>query len=86
VLTAELEGLGFRVYPSAANFVLARLPGRDLSGLQQTLKRRGILVRHFSGLGLDDCLRVTVGTDQEVRVFVRTLASILRQDVAASDA
>lgn len=84
MLVAELEQLAFRVYPSAANFVLARMPGRDLAPIQQTLKRRGVLVRHFAEPGLADCLRVTVGTDHEVRIFLRTLASILREEAAAS--
>jgi histidinol-phosphate aminotransferase len=77
-LTAELEAMGFLVLPSQANFVLARMPGRDLGPIQQTLKKRGILVRHFAQPGLEDCLRVTVGTDEEVRIFARTLASLLR--------
>ena len=81
-LTAELEALGFLVLPSEANFVLARMPGRDLASIQQTLKRRGILVRHFAEPGLEDCLRVTVGTEDEIRIFVRTLATLLK-DAAA---
>ncbi|MGH7804983.1 MAG: histidinol-phosphate transaminase [Candidatus Binatia bacterium] len=83
-LTADLEAIGFIVLPSEANFVLARMPGRDLGPIQQTLKRRGILVRHFAQSGLEDCLRVTVGADDEVRIFVRTLAGLLKQDSEAA--
>jgi histidinol-phosphate aminotransferase len=58
-----LRGLGYDVPPSEANFVLARRHGRDQRGVQEDLKERGILVRHFATPELHDALRITVGTD-----------------------
>ena len=73
VLTAGLGELGFEVLPSQANFILARKRGHDLGILYEKLKRRGILVRHFPTPDLRDSLRVTVGTDEEIRILLRVL-------------
>jgi len=65
-LEAALDGMpGIRRFPSAANFVLVRLP--DGPRAFEGLKARGILVRSFQGSHplLADCLRLTVGTPEE---------------------
>jgi histidinol-phosphate aminotransferase len=79
-LRGELSAMGFEVYPSQANFVMARRPGQDLSPLQEGLRRRGVLVRHFATPELRDCLRITVGTDDEVRICLRVLSQLVRHD------
>lgn len=75
-LIAALRGLGFEVADSESNFVLARKPGRKQEGTYRELKERGVLVRYFHGDGLEDALRITVGTDEEVDVLLAALASI----------
>jgi histidinol-phosphate aminotransferase len=81
VLARALTGLGFQVYDSETNFVLARRPGTDVKAIQQELKRKKILIRHFDVTGMDDCLRVTVGTAAEMD----TLITQLRRAVARAD-
>jgi len=76
-LAADLAGLGFRVWPSQANFLLARPPAGDADRLYQALKRRGILVRYFQQPRLDDKLRITVGTDEQNGALVGALREIL---------
>ncbi len=73
VLTRGLVERGFEVPPSQANFVLARRPGTDLEPLYDGLRRRGVLVRYFATPDLRDCLRITVGTDDEIAVLFRVL-------------
>jgi len=75
-LTRGLEKMGFEVYRSHANFVMARKEGQNLRGLYEELKRRKILVRYFDLPGLRDSLRITVGTAQEVAALLRELESI----------
>jgi histidinol-phosphate aminotransferase len=75
-LTDELRALGFGVLPSQANFVLARRPGEDLSRVYGALKQRGILVRYFAVPGLQDALRITVGTDAETDALLAALRAI----------
>ena len=76
-LTAALEDLGCRVWPSQANFLLVRPPDGDAERVCRELDARGILVRHFGDTSLSDTLRITVGTDQEQTVLIDALASIL---------
>ena len=75
-LTADLSGLGFRVWPSEANFVLVRPADGRARHLYEQLKIRGILVRYFAVPGLDDKLRITVGTDTQNDRLVATLRSL----------
>jgi histidinol-phosphate aminotransferase len=76
-LTAGLKKLGFQVYPSQANFVMARREGQNLRGMYEELKRGKILVRYFDQAGLDDCLRITVGAPAEVKALLRQMAAIV---------
>jgi histidinol-phosphate aminotransferase len=75
-LSGALTRMGYQVYPSHANFVLARKPGSNLRPVYEELKRRKILVRYFDTPGLQDCMRITVGTPKEVDALVKELASI----------
>jgi histidinol-phosphate aminotransferase len=72
-LSADLAKLGFRVWPSQSNFLLAAPPGGDAARLYQGLKARGILVRYFNEPRLDDKLRITVGTDEQDAALVAAL-------------
>ncbi len=75
-LSSALKRLGYQVYPSNANFVLARKPGKNLRSVYEELKRRKILVRYFDTQGLQDCLRITVGTPKEVKALLKELSAI----------
>ena len=76
-LTKDLRTLGFFVWDSAANFVLARSPHTPAEHLYNMLRERKILVRYFNQPRLDDCLRISIGTDAEIDAFTRTLREIL---------
>ena len=73
-LTTGLTELGFEVLPSSANFVFARNPRKSGQEWQALLREQNILVRHFNKPRLDDWLRVTVGTPEEVRTLLQVLA------------
>ena len=76
-LEAGLDALaGVRRFPSAANFVLARVP--DAPRAFEGLRQRGILVKtlHGSHPLLAHCLRLTVGTPDENAKLLEALASI----------
>jgi histidinol-phosphate aminotransferase len=76
-LAAGLEGLGFEVLPSQANFLFARHPGHAGVELARRLRERGVLVRHFARPRIADFLRITVGTDPECDRLVETLRALL---------
>jgi histidinol-phosphate aminotransferase len=77
-LESALDALpGARRFPSAANFILVRVP--DGPAAFEALKARGILVRTFHGSHplLAHCLRLTVGTAEENARLIEALASVL---------
>jgi histidinol-phosphate aminotransferase len=75
-LTAGLNKMGFYVYPSHANFVMARKREQNLKEVYERLKGKKILVRYFDIPGLQDCLRITVGTPQEIRSLLKAIEAM----------
>jgi histidinol-phosphate aminotransferase len=75
-LTAGLRKMGFYVYPSHANFVMARKQEQNLKDVYEKLKSKKILVRHFDVPGLRDSLRITVGRPQEIRALLKEIKAI----------
>ena len=66
-LPAALPAVGYTPFPSQSNFVLARRTrGGSARPAYEALKRRKILVRYFDTPRLAECLRITVGTDEEI--------------------
>ena len=76
-LAAALEGMGCRVWPSQANFLLMRPPAGDAERVYRELDAHGILVRYFGETALADSLRITVGTEEEQTILLDTLTTIL---------
>jgi histidinol-phosphate aminotransferase len=77
-LNEQLTALGFEVLPSAANFVFARMPGRDGANLAARLRERSIIVRHFKNPPrIAPFLRITVGTDEQCSGLVDALREIV---------
>ena len=90
-LGEALRKLGFKVWPSQSNFLLAQVPENTdrhgtgpsnrspLSGaaVYEALKARGILVRYFNQPRLDDKLRITVGTDEQNAALTTALGEIV---------
>lgn len=63
-------------FPSSANFILIRVP--HAADVWQQLFNRSILVRDFShSAGLENCLRITVGTEAENQLLIEALREIL---------
>lgn len=77
-LSAALREFGYFVLDSHANFVLARKRGVSQEPIYQGLKAQGILIRYFSLPALSDCLRITVGTDEEIDQLVSALDQLTR--------
>jgi histidinol-phosphate aminotransferase len=79
-LTAELQGLGLSVTPSVGNFVLVRFPAgaKNAAAANAFLNSRAIIPRTLDNYGLAECLRITVGTEAEMRATVAALAEFLR--------
>lgn len=76
-LSQQLEGLGFSILPSQANFIFARKPDWEGKALAAKLRERAILVRHFNQPRIADFLRISIGTEEQCQRLVSALSEIL---------
>ena len=75
----QLQELGFTMPDSKANFVFASHKRVDAKTIFGELKQRGIFVRYFNKPRIDNCLRITIGTNQEMEALVAALKEIINQ-------
>lgn len=76
--TAEqLRGLGFTVLDSATNFLFATTDAMPCADIFQALRRRGILIRYFKAPRIDNYLRITIGTQEQMEILVAAVRDIL---------
>ena len=71
-----MKELGFHVIPSQANFIFAEHKKIRAEDLFISLKQNGILVRYFKANKIDNYLRITIGTDQEMDALVEFLKKL----------
>jgi histidinol-phosphate aminotransferase len=71
--TTQLTALGFDVLPSHTNFVFASHPKVAGAELMQYLRDNRILVRHFTKPGIDNHLRITIGTETQMQALIDCL-------------
>ena len=72
--THALQQAGIHVWPSEGNFILADFATADAAdAADQALKARGVVIRKMAGYGLPQCLRITIGTEEECRLVAETL-------------
>ena len=76
-LTNNLHNLGFKVVPSAGNFIFVRHVKRAAEELALSLRQNGIIVRHFKQSRIEQFLRITIGTEKQNERLVSVLTSLL---------
>ncbi|ACE86034.1 histidinol-phosphate transaminase [Cellvibrio japonicus] len=69
----ELEKLGYQVLPSQANFVFAAPPAGNAAEIAQYLRDHKILVRYFNKPRINQFLRITIGTDEQMQKMIEVL-------------
>ena len=77
----ELKKLGFTVLPSKANFLFAKSDKISGQALYEELKRRGILVRHFTNPRINHFNRITIGTQSQMETFINTVKEVLYENL-----
>ena len=75
----QLEQRGFAVLDSRSNFLFASTDRKDGGTLYKELKKNGILVRHFDAPRIQNWLRITIGTSEQMQRFVNTLDKIMEE-------
>lgn len=73
----ELEGLGFTCFDSSTNFLFATHKSVPAKEIFEKLQARKIYVRHFDKDRIDNYLRITIGTDEQMKQLVEALKEIL---------
>jgi histidinol-phosphate aminotransferase len=69
---AELLKLGFKIMPSQANFLFVQPPG-DAASMAARLREHKILVRYFDSPRINQFLRITIGTDEQMQILINLL-------------
>lgn len=77
---------GFTVFPSEANFILVRYPVPLKKTLEEGLKQRGIVVKFLNDPGLEDCMRITIGTREQDTSVMNAFNEIVGQGAMGSQA
>jgi histidinol-phosphate aminotransferase len=73
-----LRAMGFYVHDSNANFIFLAHPNHSGQALQQGLRERGVLVRWFDRPRIRNYLRVSIGTDAEMKTLCSACQDILK--------
>ena len=75
-VTAQMEELGFTVLPSQANFIFVTHEKYKAEFLYEKLYKANILVRYFDQPLIDNYLRITIGTDNDMEQLIKKLQQI----------
>lgn len=73
----ELKNLGFEFADSKTNFIFAKHPDKSGKEIFAYLRSRGIIVRRFDLPRIDEYLRISIGTDEEMDTLIRALKEII---------
>lgn len=79
MLASALTDLGFKVWPSHANFLLIQPPQDIINAhkLHEELLKKGIIIRALDSYKLPEHLRVSIGNKQENRQFLEAVKNIM---------
>jgi histidinol-phosphate aminotransferase len=72
----EFDAMGLWYLKSAANFIFVRI-GMDCQRAFQILMDRGVTIRPMPILGFSDSIRVTIGTEEQNKLFIGLLRELL---------
>ena len=74
-----LSSKGFYVLKSQTNFLFAKHPSIDGAELYKCIKEQGILIRHFSTPGIEQFVRITVGTPEQMGALKKAFEKVLEE-------
>lgn len=74
--TSLLRAAGFEVIDSSSNFLMASYPGLPAKEIYEALRSRNIFVRFFPKPRIDQYLRITVGTDEDMGILLDALTDL----------
>ena len=72
-----LKDKGFYVLKSQTNFLFAKHPAISGDELYQKVKAQGLLIRHFNTPGIEDFVRITIGTPEQMSELKKAIEKLL---------
>ena len=79
-MTKAMESFGLKVIPSMENFLLIRFPDdyrQNSVSATAALKRMGIIPRPVTAGSPQNCLRITIGKEEENKAVLKTLEQFM---------
>lgn len=79
-LSQDFEKIGLKMTPSVTNFVLVHFPetvGKTAEDADKFLQSKGIIVRRVAAYGLPNALRMTIGSDDEMKILLTALSEFM---------
>lgn len=76
---AELRAMGFTVLDSATNFLFVTTGRMPCVRIFEQLRERGILIRYFNAPRINNWLRITIGTPEQMRILLDAVGEILNR-------
>ena len=77
--TQQLKDAGFVLTDSKANFIFAKHPTADGKEIYLRMKKKGVLIRHFDTPRLCQYNRITVGSREQMEIFLERLKEVLEE-------
>ncbi|MBR5825758.1 MAG: histidinol-phosphate transaminase [Clostridia bacterium] len=77
--TEKLAEIGFSFTESKANFIFVKHEKADGKEIYLKLKEKGVLVRHFDSARLCAYNRITIGSREQMQIFINTLKEVLEE-------
>lgn len=81
-VAAELKSLGFTVLNSQTNFLFATYNGKSMKNYFEWLKTQNVFIRYFNQPKIDNYVRITIGTDKEMDIFLNKTKEYLNKKAA----
>ena len=79
-VTLELEKLGFDVLDSQTNFIFATHNKHNMKSLFEYLKTQKVFIRYFSLPRIENYVRITIGTNEEMDIFLKKTNEFILND------
>ena len=74
----EMRALGFKVLDSQTNFVFATKDDMSMKDMFEYLKTKKVYIRYFSVPRIENYVRITIGTDEEMDIFLKELKEYVK--------
>ena len=75
----RLKEAGFILTDSKANFIFAKHPKADGKEIYLRMKQKGVLIRHFDSPRLCQYNRITIGSKEQMEIFLEKLKEVLEE-------